>query len=77
VIDELERGELWQLVNAVARTAEERTLLLESFVHDQPPRVIQACHPELFPNIDAIYRTKRNLLERLQRNPQLQQLAVG
>lgn len=77
VIGDLERGELWQLVNAVAHSAAERTLLVESFVHDQPPRAIQARHPDLFPSIDAIYRTKRNLLERLQRNPALQGLAVG
>lgn len=77
VIGELERGELWQLVNAVARSAAERTLLVESFVHDQPPRTIQARHPDLFPSIDAIYRTKRNLIERLQRNPALQGLAMG
>jgi hypothetical protein len=36
--------------------------------------VIMARHPELFAHISTVYFAKRNLLERLQRNPELQRL---
>ncbi len=74
LVGELERGEIWQIVGAMASTAQERTVLVESFLHDQPPRAIYARHPGLFADIGAVYRTKRNMLERLQRNRDLQQL---
>jgi hypothetical protein len=41
---------------------------------DLPPRDIQARHPDLFANVNEVYSAKRNLLNRLQRNPDLQRL---
>jgi hypothetical protein len=38
------------------------------------PRTIKVRHPELFPGIAAVYRTKRNLFDRLQRNSGLLRL---
>jgi hypothetical protein len=43
-------------------------------VYGFPPRVIWAHHPQLFADIATVYRTKRNLFERLQRNRDLLQL---
>lgn len=71
VMGDLERAELWQIVNMVAETAQERTVLVESFVHDLPPRAIQARYPDLFHDAGEIYRIKRLLIERLQRNRNL------
>jgi hypothetical protein len=43
-------------------------VLVESFVDGFPPRTIRARHPQLFPDIATVYHSKRNLLDRLQRN---------
>jgi DNA-directed RNA polymerase specialized sigma24 family protein len=69
-----DRETLWRTVASLLMTPAERTVLLGSFVLNLPPRTIQAQHPELFPNVAAVYNTKRNLLARLQRSPELQRL---
>jgi DNA-directed RNA polymerase specialized sigma24 family protein len=74
VLDQFDRAELWRLVSKAPTTEQERTVLAESFVLDLPPRAIQARHPELFASITDVYSAKRNLLNRLQRNPDLKRL---
>ena len=74
VVHEAECRELWHLVNQVVATAQERTILDECFVLDLPPRLILTRHPHLFATIGAVYATKRNLLDRLRRSPELRQL---
>jgi len=74
VLDGLERSELWQLVLSLTETEQERIVLVESFMHEQPPRSIHGRHTDLFPDVEAVYRTKRNLLNRMQRSIRLQQL---
>ena len=49
-------------------------MLTESFAYDLPPRAILARHPTLFADVDAIYTIKRNLIERLKRNPDMRRL---
>jgi DNA-directed RNA polymerase specialized sigma24 family protein len=65
---------LWRTVASLLMTPAERTVLLGSYVFNLPPRAIQAHHPELFPDVAAVYNTKRNLLARLQRSPELRRL---
>jgi hypothetical protein len=77
VLEEIERGDLWRLSSNLAETRQERIVLIESFVLELPPRVIMARHPDLFTKIANVYFAKRNLLARLQRNPDLQQLHEG
>ncbi len=74
VLDEIERGDLWRLSSSLAETRQERTVLVESFVLELPPRTIMMRHPDLFTDITHVYFAKRNLLARLQRNPELQRL---
>lgn len=69
VLDELERQSIWQTVMAVANSEQERTVLLESFVLGLPPRQIYHNHQDMFDSVAAVYRTKRNVIERLQHNP--------
>ena len=38
------------------------------------PAEIQKCHPDLFPDVQRVYRVKRNILERLLRDPEIQNL---
>lgn len=74
LLDKINRTELWHLVNQIVETEQERTILSESFLLDMPPRTILARHPNLFSDIAAVYNAKRNLLGRLQRNRDLQEL---
>lgn len=74
LVSAIERDEIWQILGALANSPQEQTVLVETFLHDQTPRAIFAGHPELFADVSAIYRIKRNMLERLQRNRDLQEL---
>lgn len=69
-----DRRDLWRLVLAQAGTAAERVVLLETVLLGLPPRTIQERHLRLFPDVAAVYSTKRNLFSRLQRCPELLQL---
>ncbi len=55
VINQLGQAELWQLVSGLVETEAEQVVLVERFVYDLPPRVIQDRHPLLFPDIMKIY----------------------
>src|SRR5262249_10108165 len=68
VIEQLERAELWQLISRLVRTEQERMVLVERFVLDLPPRIIQARHPTLFADTTAVYRAVRNVCSRLRRH---------
>ena len=74
VLDQIEREELWRIVQGAARNIQERTILIELFGLDLPPRDIRARHPSIFADIAAVYNTRRNLIARLQRNPELLRL---
>jgi DNA-directed RNA polymerase specialized sigma24 family protein len=74
IIRELERVELWRIVNAVAQSTQDRIILIESFVLDFSPSMIYAHHGDLFENVSNVYSAKRNLLNRLQHNRDLQLL---
>jgi hypothetical protein len=74
VLTALDREVLWRAVAAVVATAADRVVLVESLVYGLPPRAIRARHQKLFPDIGTVYRTKRNLFDRLQRNPGLLRL---
>lgn len=74
ILDNLDRDALWQIVVALANTPSERVTLIESCVYGLPPRAIQARHPQLFPMVASVYTTKRNLFNRLQRNPDVLRL---
>jgi DNA-directed RNA polymerase specialized sigma24 family protein len=68
VFQQLGSVELWQLVSGLVATEEEQVVLIERFVFDLPPRVIQDRHPLLYPNVKKIYTAIRNLRERLRRH---------
>jgi DNA-directed RNA polymerase specialized sigma24 family protein len=74
ILADLDRDTLWQTVFALATTPAERLTLVETCVYGLPPRAIQARHPQMFPDVGIVYSTKRNLFERLQRNPILSRL---
>jgi DNA-directed RNA polymerase specialized sigma24 family protein len=74
VLAGFDRAVFWQTVIGLAATEAERIVVVESFVYGRPPRDIQARHPQLFPDVAAVYGAKRNLFARLQRNREMQRL---
>ncbi len=68
VLEQLDRAELWELASSLVVTEAEQVVLLERYMLDLPPRVIQSRHPALFPEVRKIYETVRNICDRLRRN---------
>jgi DNA-directed RNA polymerase specialized sigma24 family protein len=77
IVERLGRGELWDLVNRLMKTDAERLVLYERFVLDLPPRIIQARHPVIFPEVSIVYATLRNLCDRLRRHTALTEYAAA
>jgi hypothetical protein len=69
VVGKLSGQQLWDTVNAELQDDAERTVALLSFARDLKPSEIAERHPELFATVADVYRVKRNVLERLRRNP--------
>jgi hypothetical protein len=74
MIDQLDRDELWRLASSAAQTVQERCILVASYLYNLPPLAILERYPHLFANVGEVYATKRNLLCRLRRYPEIQQL---
>lgn len=74
VLGEQARFALWRLALSLTSGRAERVVLIESFIYAQPPRAIRARYPQLFDDTGAVYAVKRNLLDRLGRNPEMQRL---
>jgi hypothetical protein len=74
VLGALSRAELWRLVNRLLSSDHDRIILIESFVLGLPPRAILERHRDCFANVPEVYGAKRNLLNRLERSPDLQQI---
>jgi DNA-directed RNA polymerase specialized sigma24 family protein len=70
----LGHDELWRLVSGVATTEAERVVMRERYVFGLQPRCIQARHPDLFPDVRAVYSALRNTGDRLRRNKGLRGL---
>ena len=69
--------ELWRLLNKLVSNEHEQIILIESFVLGLPPRTILDRHQDRFEDVPAVYGIKRNLLNRLGRNRDLQQIYQG
>jgi DNA-directed RNA polymerase specialized sigma subunit len=77
VIDRLERRQLWQTIDVELPDARERLVAHLSFVAGLSPREILARHPEKFVDVFDVYRTKRNMIDRLRRSMALAHLLEG
>ena len=62
---------IWELT---AENPQERVMAEETWVYGLPPRQIQEKHPDLFTDIGAVNKSKRNLLRRLRRHPKIKHL---
>ncbi len=73
MVGNLTGSDLWQVIEAELRDETERRVAYLSFVLGLKPREIAEAHPELFNRVADVYRLKRNLLDRLQRNAAIRQ----
>jgi hypothetical protein len=71
VVDRLAGQELWQAIVREVPDEGERTVLYCSFALGMKPAEIAQRRPDLFPGVPDVYRVKRNVLERLRRNPSI------
>lgn len=74
VVEQLQQAELWCLILSMAKGEQEQLLVRESLIDALPPRAIYARHPEQFADVATVYRMKRNLFKRLQRNEVIERL---
>lgn len=70
----LERQELWDVVQSLIQDHRERVLVYESFVCGTPPQQLHRRRPDLFPSVESVYAAKRTFLLRLRRHPRIQAL---
>jgi DNA-directed RNA polymerase specialized sigma24 family protein len=77
VMEAFSHGETWRLVTRLVGSEQERVVLHCSVVLGMASREILARHPRLFDSIEAVYRAKRNLFSRLQRDPELRRMWEG
>src|SRR6476646_5631378 len=74
VLEELDRTELWRLIMHLTNNLQEQIIVRDCLIYALPPRAIQARHPDMFADVMHVYRVKRNLINRFQRNRALQLL---
>lgn len=70
-VGQLAVSALWAAIGAQMQDEAERRVAYLCFVLDLKPREVHERHPELFPTVADVYRIKRNLLDRLRRNPEI------
>jgi hypothetical protein len=70
-VGQLAGSDLWAVIVAETQDEAERRAAYLCFVLDLKPREVQERYPELYATVDDVYRIKRNLLDRLRRNPRI------
>jgi hypothetical protein len=71
VISSLAGSALWDVIQAALPDETERQVAYCCFALDLKPREVYERHHDLFGSVDDVYRIKRNLLDRLRRNPEI------
>jgi hypothetical protein len=74
VISALAEQHIWQIIQEELHGEDERALMYLAYVQGMKPGEISDQQRHLFPSSADVYRTKRNVLERLRRNKRLQTL---
>jgi RNA polymerase sigma factor (sigma-70 family) len=65
---------LWAVIAACCNDERERMVARLIFLAGIKPRHVAEQFPDLFPDVSDVYRVKRNLLERLRRDPTLRRI---
>lgn len=77
IVGDLAGRDLWEAISAEARDDGERLVAYLSLVLDCKPGEIHRRYPSKFASAADVYRTKRNLLDRLRRSAPIRQLLTG
>jgi hypothetical protein len=73
VLGNLFGQQLWAAILRDLQDEAERTVAYLSFARDMKPAEIASRHTALFASVTDVYRIKRNIIERLRRNPEIQE----
>lgn len=73
-LSQLEQQAFWQEINTRLNSDQERRVVYGSFVLGLKPRQLYAHYPDVFRNVQEIYRVKENVLARLRRDDELKEL---
>jgi DNA-directed RNA polymerase specialized sigma24 family protein len=76
VVQRLSAQELWDAVMQALPNESDRLIVSLSFKDGCKPGEIHAQHRDRFPSVADVYRTKRNIVERLRRDSRLRSLMV-
>jgi DNA-directed RNA polymerase specialized sigma24 family protein len=71
-MENLNRLEFWRFIAERLRCDAEKVVIYRSFVLGEKPAEIFAARTELFDRVAEVYAIKRNVLDRLSRDPELQ-----
>jgi len=74
VVSNIAAQDLWRIIEEELHGQEERIVVYQAYVQGMKPSEICSQYRHLFPTVDDVYRTKRNVLERLRRSRRLQML---
>jgi hypothetical protein len=72
VLGKISGRQLWDAIVRELQDEAEQKVAYLSFVRDMKPAEIAARHTALFASVADVYRIKRNIIERLRRNPEIQ-----
>lgn len=73
-LDRVHRQEFWGEINARLHNEKERRVVYGSFILALKPRELCAQFQETFRDVNEVYRVKENVLARLRRDGELQEL---
>jgi hypothetical protein len=68
VVEKVANAQLWEVVDGHLKSKAERVIIYDSFELCLKPSQICTRHPELFTDVSEVYKIKRNVLKRLERN---------
>lgn len=71
VVGKLAAEQLWAAIASELQGEAEQVVAYQSFTRDLKPSEIFARFPQLYASVAEVYRIKRNLIERLRRNPRV------
>lgn len=74
IVSRLTQRDLWQVIMDAAQHEEERLVARHCLVLHLKPSEVYERHPDRFASVRDVYRVKRNLTDRLRRNPDIRQL---
>lgn len=72
-VGRVQQEEFWRLILTRLADERERLVVYGSFVLALKPRELSAKYPQVFADVNEIYRIKQNVLERLRRDAELRQ----